>query len=411
MPENATKSRSFARKHQEVSKAARSLHESLRDAFSELLEAEAGGRSVARRIGVDKMLGWQAHRIATASDPATIVSALPGERGMVILINALDAAGVSDDAVEQVRTAAAELRRLFGRSNASRQEIAAIAAGGLDTAAQQRYQAKMKKSHFDSTVALRGEVSNAMVSTWFVTPAKADPDHLALASLNMKDGLRTIRPMGPRLVHRGTKVDAEAESLDWSRLDASGKANPIPLLVPAASTPNLDGDVVQVVSKETATLVLADPDLHPDRALTLTFADLIDDVGLMHAQPDMRTGEVGVHVSIPIRHLYLDVLFDESLPAVDPTAALYFAAAERVEYGEHAELRRFNGDIDGRFVRTTRLPKSSKIDPALHAAMLEHGAAMIDRPLEAFRCFRMHIAHPPTFTRAVVRWLLPEKPE
>ncbi|MAC19553.1 MAG: hypothetical protein CMJ23_07780 [Phycisphaerae bacterium] len=411
MPEHVTTPISFARKHHDISKAAQSLHESLRDAFAEFLRGDAGGRSVARRLGVDKMLGWQAHRIATAPDPATIISALPGERGMTLLIEALVAAGVSDVAVERVTTTAAELRRIFERSNASRQEITAIAAGGLDSAAQQRHQAKVKKAHFDSTVALRGEVANAMVSTWFVTPAKADPAHLSLVSLNMKDGLRTIRPMGPRLVHRGTKVDVEAESLNWSRLDASAKANPIPSLVPAASTPNLDGDVVQVVSKETATLVLADPDLHPDGALTLTFADLIDDVGSMHAQPDMRTGQVGVHVSIPIRHLYLDVLFDESLPAVDPAAALYFAAAERVEYGEHAELRRFNGDIDGRFVRTARLPKSSKVDPALHKAMLEHGAALIGRPLDAFRCFRMHIAYPPTFTRAIVKWLLPEAPE
>lgn len=43
--------------------------------------------------------------------------------------------------------------------------------------------------------------------------------------------------------------------------------------------------------------------------------------------------------------------------------------------------------------------------------MLEHGAALIDRPLDAFRCFRMQIAYPPTFTRAVVKWLLPEAPE
>ena len=30
--------------------------------------------------------------------------------------------------------------------------------------------------------------------------------------------------------------------------------------------------------------------------------------------------------------------------------------------------------------------------------------------LKAFRCFRMHIKHPPAFTRAVVRWLLPAAP-
>jgi len=43
--------------------------------------------------------------------------------------------------------------------------------------------------------------------------------------------------------------------------------------------------------------------------------------------------------------------------------------------------------------------------------MLEHGAALVDRLLDACRGFRMRIADPPTFTRAVVRWLLPEAPE
>ena len=52
-------------------------------------------------------------------------------------------------------------------------------------------------------------------------------------------------------------------SLDWSRIDASEEANPIPSLVPAASSPDLGRDVVEVVAKETVTLVLADPDLHP----------------------------------------------------------------------------------------------------------------------------------------------------
>ena len=411
MPKNETTPISFARKHHDVSKAARSLQESLRGAFAEFLKGDVGGRSVARRLGVDKMLGWQAHRIATAPDPATIVSALPGERGMKNLIGALHAVGVSDVAIGRVETATNGLWRIFDQSNASRQEIAAIAAGGLDSTAQQRHQAKVRRAHFDSTVALRGEVANSMVSTWFVSPAKAKSDHLALVSLNMKEGLRTIRPMGPRLVYRGTKIDADAAALDWSGIDASEEANPIPSLVPAASTPDLHRDVVEVVAKETVTLVLADPDLHPDGELTLTFADLIEDVGPGYARPDAPTGQVGVHVPIPVRNLYLDVLFDESIPAANPAAALYFAAAERVEYGEHAELRRFNGEIDARFVRAPKLPKSSKVDPARHAAMLEHGAALIDRPLDAFRCFRMHIAYPPTFTRAIVRWLLPEAPE
>lgn len=69
MPKNETTPVSFARKHHDVSKAAHALQESLREAFAEFLKGDVGGRSVARRLGVDKMLGWQAHRIRRRSSP------------------------------------------------------------------------------------------------------------------------------------------------------------------------------------------------------------------------------------------------------------------------------------------------------------------------------------------------------
>lgn len=82
----------------------------------------------------------------------------------------------------------------------------------------------------------------------------------------------------------------------------------------------------------------------------------------------------------------------------------------RVEHGEYAELRRFAGEVEGRFVRSLSLPASAGVDAERHLALLEHGASLVGRPLDAFRCYRMHIAYPPAYTRAVVRWLLPEKP-
>jgi hypothetical protein len=127
----------------------------------------------------------------------------------------------------------------------------------------------------------------------------------------------------------------------------------------------------------------------------------------MRATPGHRTGEVSVQVACPGRHLYLDVLFDETLPPVEPSAALYFAPTHGVEYGEHAELRRFTGKVEAHFARSTALPAAAKVDPRKHAALLEHAAGLIDRPLEAFRCFRMHVDYPPIATRASVRWLLP----
>ena len=410
MPVRKTHTIPFARKHREVSEAAQTLQEALRAAFAELLDGDVGGRSVARRLGLDKMLGWKAHRIATAPDPATIIAALPGERGTNLLVEALARAGVSNDAVETVASALKTLREIFEQTDASRKEIAAIAAGGLDSDAQRRHQRDMQKSHFESAVALRGEVLHAHLSTWFVAPARANPAMVSLVSVDMQHGFRTIRPLGPRLVHRGTAVDREAESGDWARIDVTAD-NPIPSLVPAASTPDLEADAVEVRSGPSGMLVLADPDAHAGESLTLTFAELIESIGPWHATPGHRSAELSTQVATPMRHLFFDVLFDETLAAVEPAGAMYFTASYGVEYGEHAELRRFTGEIEARFVRTPKLPATAKVDPEKHAAMLKHGAAMIGRPLAAFRCFRMHIEYPPSYTRAVVRWLLPDKPK
>ncbi len=410
MPDDAPAPVPFARKHREISAAAETLREAFQQALAHVLPDDVGARSVGRRLGVDKMLGWQALRIATAPDAATIIAALPGERGMATLVESLGRAGVPDAAVTAVSDAESALRRLFERADASKREIAAIAAGGLDDQSQRRHQAKMQRTHFESAVAIRGDVLHTHVSTWFVTPAPTNPAMVSLVSVDMQHGYRTIRPLGPRIVHRGTAVDREAEAGEWSRIDVSAD-NPIPSFVAAASTANLEPEVIEVRSGASGTLVLADPDAHAGDSLTLTFAELIEAIGPWHATPGHRTAELSTQIATPMRHLYFDVLFDERLAAVEPAGAMYFTAGYGVEYGEHAELRRFTGEIDGRFVRSLKLPATAKVDPAKHAAMLEHGAAMIDRPLEAFRCFRMHIAYPPSYTRAVVRWLLPDPPE
>lgn len=398
---------SFVQKHRELSTAAMSLQQAIEKALAEVMPHESGARSVGRRLGVDKNLGWQAFRIATSPDAATVMAALPGTRGMATLVQALEKHEVSRSAIEGVVAADATVRAIFERLGSTAREITAIASGGLDTDAQRRHFAKMQKLQFESSVAIRGEVLNAQVSTWFVTPAKDDPSMITLVSGSMLDGFRTIRPLGPRLVYRGTAVDRAAEAGDWSRIDR-GRDNTIPSLVPEASTQNLGPNTIQVRTLPHGTAVLADPDEHPERSLSLTFVDLIEAIASMHASAESRTGEVSCQIAMPVRNLYFDVMFDERLPHAEPTGALYFSATHGLEYGEHAELRRFTGKVEGRFVRSKSLPASSKIDPAKHAAMLDHATALIDRPLDAFKCFRVHIAYPPTFTRAVVRWLLPE---
>ena len=403
----------FAEKYREVSHAALELQSTLQSSLASILPRETSSRGIARRLSLAKMLGWQTQRLVTAPDVPTILSALPGKRGMASLIEAIEREAPSAGSIEAIRKADAALRTLFDRQAASSREIRAIAAGGLDSKAQQRTLARMLKTHFETAVAIRGEVAASEVATWFVTPSKDNPTMASLASLTLMNGLRSIRPQGQRIVHRGFGGAAGVATGDYSSNSPSALASVADAeenwIVPAASSPRLDQCGLALKSTPQGRFVLADPDQHPDGVLTLGFAGLLEDVGSLYRSPTDRTGEVAAQIATPTRHFCLNVMFDKSMPAVDPAAALYFAPAFGVEHGEHAELRRFTGEIDAGFVRSPALPKSSGVDSEKHLALLEHGARLVDRSLGDFRCYRMQIAYPPTFTRAVVRWLLPEK--
>lgn len=399
---------SFANKHREICAAAIELQADLKRALDEIVPGERGARSIARRLSIDKNLGWQMLRIVNSPDPAPILAALPGKLGLRAMIDALTKHGASDAAIRALHASVAGIQDKVERLGASPREIVAIASGGLETEHQRRTLQRMLKLHFESTVAIRGETAAAEASAWIVTPSKQDPALATLAGLYMVTGLRTIRPLGPRIIYRGATVASGVATSDFAAVEV-GRGQSIPFLVPQASSPDLDRESLALKSTPRGQFILADPDTQPDGLLTLGFADRFEAVGSIHRTETDRTAEVSCQLALPVKHVFLDLLYDKSMPAVEPSASLYFSAAQGIEHGEYAELRRFTGEVEGRFVRSVKLPASSGMDVERHLALLEHGASLVGRPLDAFRCYRMHLIYPPTYTRAVVRWLLPEK--
>jgi hypothetical protein len=398
----------FAEKHREISEAAGALQLALRDAIGEILPAEFSSRSLARGLGLDKSLGWQAHRIALSADPAAVLSALPGERGVSLLLEALANRGASEASVARVRAAAGALRAIVKRSGASTRELRAIAAGGLDSDAQRKHLARAQKSQFESSVAIRGESVETQVGTYLVVPSKRDPSLITLVALYFVAGHKTVRPLGPRIVYRG--VTSYPDHAAWERQKSNEfDLERFPALVPAASSPRLDRAGLEVKKTQNGWFVLADPDQHPAKSLTLGFCETIEEIGSVHRTEGDRFGELAMQVSSPLRDAYVDVLFDKSLPTVEPSPAMYFAAINGLEHGEYRELRRFSGEFHGGFVDSPRVSMHSRPDAARYAKLLAHGASLVGRKPGDFRCYRAHMLHPPMLTRAVVRWLLPER--
>lgn len=153
----------FDEKHRDIARAAAALQRCLNLALTEVVVGERGARSIARRLGIDKMLGSQAMRIASGTDAADILSAMPGGRGAKTLIESLKVAGAHPSTIAALERAIADLQGIIASLNVSPLQLSAMAASGRDSEAQERQLAKAQKLYFESGAALRGEMADAIV--------------------------------------------------------------------------------------------------------------------------------------------------------------------------------------------------------------------------------------------------------
>ena len=328
---------------------------------------------------------------------------------MSLLVEAFAKSGCDAAIVEALREAAKQLRGALNDTGATAKEIRAIAAGGLDTETQRRHFEQSMKALHESTVAVRGEVESSEAAAWFVMPAREDPSLASLLSLFPITELRTLRPLGPRPIYKGVSTFRGKDAWERLKRDRSDRSR-IPWMVTEACSPKIGQDMVEMLETPNGFLVTADPDLHPTRRLTLGFADLIEGIGSLYETETDREAELSMQLVMSMKRLQIDIFLHESLPPIEPQLALYFVGGLGLEHGKHRELRRVAGEFEGRFIRSPGTSIAAQVDGDRYLKLLEHGAEIAGHPLDAFRCFRIPIAYPPTYTRAVVRWLLPTKP-
>ncbi len=401
---------SFAAKHEEISKAASGVQEAFRRLVGSLLPHEPSGRSFARAFGLDKTLGWQIHRVATAPDAATVLAAMPGRRGVAIFLEAVGTREADPALVDGARRAVESLEEVSRRLGVSPREMRAIAAGGLDSEAQRQHLAKALKSQYDSSVVIRGECVSTLAVTYLVVPSRRDPTLVTLVVMAFQAGLRTVRPLGPRVVYRG--VTSWRDHAAWESQDMNPEdLGRFPALVPAACSDRIERAGLRTERTGDGWFVLADPDLHPAKSLTLGFCETIEEIGSVHATLSSRAAELSMLVAAPTRHVVLEVLFERSLPHVEPNPAIFFGSINRTERVDYRELRRFGGDFRGGFTSSPRPPIASREDADRYAKLLSHGMSLVGRTVDDFHCYRAHMPYPPTMTEAVVRWILPEPPK
>jgi len=121
-----TKPPTFDATNARITAAALELHRVLRDALERVIPSMDGARACGRALGLRRHLGWQVYAIARTSDHATVMRAMPKDRGWKLVLQALEGGGCQTKqlnalrfggyepgAVRAPRRTRRELQRLF----------------------------------------------------------------------------------------------------------------------------------------------------------------------------------------------------------------------------------------------------------------------------------------------------------
>lgn len=380
----------------------------LHAALEPRLPEDFSARSFARLLKLDKSLGWNVHRMTFATDPATVLSALPGKRGQRTLRDGLVSAGCTPASIEAVDEALGGLLATIESRRISSRELKAMAAGGLDSEAQRREMSRRQKAAYEANAALRGSAIVERVACYLVAPSATAPGRIDLVALSLIGGIVKLRPCGPLPAYIPTQT-ADADAAPSARGGPIGDHPSCPFLVRAASSADLqDSELVQAFATPPRrdSVFLADAAEHRKSPLILGFGESIRGIGSARRTPGDTTANLVKPILGPTARLVYDVLLHRALPAVEPAAACFMHIAPREVQLEFSELARLPVVLEAGWAKSTAIRGNTPVHEA-YQTLLARGAAAVGTDVPDYRVYRVTIDHPPAPSAVRVRWNLP----
>jgi len=380
----------------DVASAATAFGSALADSARPLLAEHASARSFGIALSLDKTLAWQCHTMATASNPAAILAALPGRAGCDKIVAALRTRGMSVSSVEVSRAA---LEGALKRRSITRGQLKAMALGATDSRAGSRTVNQLHRQAFQSQSAIRGISMGGAVNATMVVPGSAS-DRVTLVLLSLVHDLVRSMSLGPVPVYhhplelaKDVPASAEPASANWQPPTlltefCSGGVGPESI------------SVMQVVDAEVACVSMA-PD-HAD-GVDVAFAEVIP------AAPATPTVPGSIRFStmllaLPTETAVCDVFMHKAIGRMSPDVGLYFHPSPARLPVAQPDFLRHPYTPEAAWVTSPRLTGRLSHVNGKYERMLATGAGLAGSQLDDFDCFRVQMEYPPTPTGLLVRW-------
>ena len=385
---------------------ALALRDALAAALVDHLERSKSARDFARRIGLDKSIGWKLWRISTAPSAVAVLRVLPKRRGVAVMLEAVRARARTGALADEAARLAHELLSLQA---AAERESWSSGKPAAEPRVPRAAVVAQLEAGFASAVESEGFSVEARIGAFLLSP-DASGERVDVAACTIVDGPRCYRS-GVRAVVYAQSTTWKATSADLLSSSSAAVLGDVRGFLPELSTPGIEASQFAPFQRT------RDPGFgewsfvsRPGVPETLAFLEVSRGLGNIWAAKAHDYGSLFMAINAPIRCAVLDIWVHRSMPTPDFAVSFRYVQAPVPRVGV-ASRRLPSPFPDGVLLecRTAGLGRGMGEASARYRALLERGASAIGASLGDFRQFRVSVKHPPFGNFVVVDWPLPNR--
>ncbi len=391
------------------------LRLALRAALEPHVRRTLGGRAAARKLGLDKSLGWKVFQLAFAADEETAASHIPGVRAWEKLFSALEQRQVNMVAAKNLRSAIDSLESALVSNKIKRGSIPELFLNGTVSQSSGRHLLRIRRDATRTANSIFGVRIEARVACFLVAPSTTHGmvDLAGLTMIHAPEFLSSRAPLQlyvPLLAWSESSAAIETQGGSLPTNAATGNALE-PLVIDLSSRGLTADELKRDAEDKRKAIYFFGRRQDRTEPLSLCFAELQLEVGSMYGTMNDSSASLGIPIEEPIDLLVFDVCVHRSIPMSGSIEAGVTDSRPPRRDGDRPKFdQRIRTEARLVEIDSLALPAPISAHSATYGELVRRGASALATTIDDYRLHRFAIAYPPTNAYLFARWKLPSPP-
>ena len=319
----------------EMNRLIDELSSSLATALAVVSPSSLGARELARRLSINKMLGWRCFLLAHEKDRSKVLRNLPSPRTWGQVQAGLANRGLHSDLARSFATTLEAFESLIVAQGLPRRRLADWTVDRLIDPIETEDSIRGRRHVFDANVGFYGHSNEGIIGTYLVARSLEDPNLVSLAAAQIV--------LGPSTTVVGDEMPVYAPMQHWPEIESTEGFGMFPHLVRECSSPDLPLSELRRLERGSRPVIgWCAEDAGPSRRVFLSFLEWREAAHPVHAENRPPDGGASkdegdearllMPIETPVACLVFELLIHRDVPlGGEVVGSLLFARPPRAE--------------------------------------------------------------------------------